>query len=191
MSYDGSVKISKRWRQFWIWLVLMSSVIAKLECCHTHLLNVSWEQDIRALDIVTMKLMEKDIKEDGTVEVNDLHCWPPDLNAIEFLSAITLMSSLDELKKVSLYLNLIQYLHFFTLSSICFSQSAVAARHILLSWCHSPWSLSAHSTSVWMKCLWTMLTKYVLTIFDAWCEHGSHWKFPMSFLLISHCEKNL
>ncbi|KAJ5529052.1 hypothetical protein N7527_002445 [Penicillium freii] len=47
-----------------------------------------------------MELMQKYAKDDGAVGIDDLERWLACLAAIEFLSAITLASSFEELKKV-------------------------------------------------------------------------------------------
>ena len=47
-----------------------------------------------------MELMQKYVKEDGAIGVEDLTRWPSDSNAVGFLSMTTSASSLNELIKV-------------------------------------------------------------------------------------------
>lgn len=48
-----------------------------------------------------MELMQKHLKEDGVVGIEDLDRWPSDSAAVEFLSATTSATSANELMKVS------------------------------------------------------------------------------------------
>jgi hypothetical protein len=48
-----------------------------------------------------MELMQKHVKEDGAVGVDDLRQWPSDSDAVGFLSETTSASSVIELMKVS------------------------------------------------------------------------------------------
>ena len=59
-------------------------------------------RDIKALSFITMELMQKYVKEDGVVGVDNLHRWPSDSNALGFLSATTSIISIEELLKVYL-----------------------------------------------------------------------------------------
>ena len=47
-----------------------------------------------------MELMQKYVKDDGAVGIDDVERWQACPAAIEFLSAITTASSFEELKKV-------------------------------------------------------------------------------------------
>jgi hypothetical protein len=49
---------------------------------------------------IAMELMQKYVKDDGAVGVEDLERWPSDSNAVDFLSRTTSASSVDELLKV-------------------------------------------------------------------------------------------
>jgi hypothetical protein len=48
-----------------------------------------------------MELMQKHVKGDGAVGVDDLRRWPSDSNAVGFLSETTSASSVIELMKVN------------------------------------------------------------------------------------------
>ncbi len=48
-----------------------------------------------------MELMQKHVKEDGAVGIENLDRWPSDSAAVEFLSATTSASSAKELMTVS------------------------------------------------------------------------------------------
>jgi hypothetical protein len=56
--------------------------------------------DVRAIGYIAMELMQKYVKDDGAVKVEDLECWPSDSNAIDFLSRTISALSVDELLKV-------------------------------------------------------------------------------------------
>ncbi|KAH7330038.1 hypothetical protein BKA65DRAFT_527718 [Rhexocercosporidium sp. MPI-PUGE-AT-0058] len=69
--------------------------IANQECCHVK--SDGRPRDIRALSSITMELMQKYVKEDGAVGVDDLHRWPSNSDAVGFLSATTSTASAAEL----------------------------------------------------------------------------------------------
>ncbi|KAH6703064.1 kinase-like domain-containing protein [Leptodontidium sp. MPI-SDFR-AT-0119] len=69
--------------------------IANQECCHVK--SDGRPRDIRALSSITMELMQKYVKEDGAVGVDDLHRWPSNSDAVGFLSATTSAASAAEL----------------------------------------------------------------------------------------------
>lgn len=48
-----------------------------------------------------MELMQKYVRDDGAVGVDDQHRWPSDCKAVGFLSETTSATSVDELMKVS------------------------------------------------------------------------------------------
>lgn len=56
---------------------------------------------MRALGVIMMELMQKYVKEDGAVGIENLDRWPSDSAAVGFLSATTSASSVQELLKVS------------------------------------------------------------------------------------------
>ena len=58
-------------------------------------------RDVRALSRVMMELMQKHVKEDGGVGIEDLVRWPSDSAAVDFLSATTSASSAKQLMTVS------------------------------------------------------------------------------------------
>jgi hypothetical protein len=47
-----------------------------------------------------MELMQKYVKDDGAIGVENLDRWPSDSNAVDFLSRTISASSVDELLKV-------------------------------------------------------------------------------------------
>lgn len=47
-----------------------------------------------------MELMQKYVKEDGAIGIDDLYRWPSESEAVEFLSATTSSTSAEELLKV-------------------------------------------------------------------------------------------
>lgn len=47
-----------------------------------------------------MELMQKYVKEDGAIGVDNLHRWPSNSDALGFLSATTSVASAEELLKV-------------------------------------------------------------------------------------------
>jgi hypothetical protein len=55
-----------------------------------------------SLGYIAMELMQKYVKDDGAIGVEDLDRWPSDSNVVGFLSMTTSASSLDELLKVSI-----------------------------------------------------------------------------------------
>ncbi|KAH0562065.1 hypothetical protein GP486_003237 [Trichoglossum hirsutum] len=55
--------------------------------------------DIRALSSTMMELMQKYVKEDGAIGIDNLHRWPSNSDALRFLSATTSASSAAELLK--------------------------------------------------------------------------------------------
>lgn len=77
-------------------------MIATLKSCRVRSSGDTNYEDIRALGVVTMELMQKYAKEDGMFGVDDLQRWPSDSDAVEFLLATTSTTSIDELKTVSL-----------------------------------------------------------------------------------------
>ena len=57
--------------------------------------------DIRALSRIVMELMQKNVKEDGAVGIENLDRWPHDSAAVDFLSLTTSATSAKDLMKVS------------------------------------------------------------------------------------------
>ena len=55
-----------------------------------------------SLGYIAMELMQKYVKDDSAIGVEDLDCWPSNSNAVGFLSITTSTPSLDELLKVSI-----------------------------------------------------------------------------------------
>ncbi|KAH7305373.1 kinase-like domain-containing protein [Rhexocercosporidium sp. MPI-PUGE-AT-0058] len=71
--------------------------IANQECCHVK--SEGRTRDITAVSLITMELMQKYVKEDGAVGVDNLHHWPSNSDALGFLSATTSAASAAELLK--------------------------------------------------------------------------------------------
>ncbi|KAH8760756.1 kinase-like domain-containing protein [Hyaloscypha finlandica] len=59
--------------------------------------------DVRAVGYIAMELMQKYVKDDGAIGVENLDRWPSDSNAVDFLSRTTSASSVDELLKHPLF----------------------------------------------------------------------------------------
>ena len=55
---------------------------------------------MKALSVITMKLMQKYVKEGGAIGVDDLRRWHSSSDAVGFLSATTSATSAAELLKV-------------------------------------------------------------------------------------------
>ncbi|KAH7111360.1 kinase-like domain-containing protein, partial [Dendryphion nanum] len=55
--------------------------------------------DLRALSSITMELMQKYVKEDGAIGIDNLHRWHSNSDAVSFLSATTSVESAAELRK--------------------------------------------------------------------------------------------
>ena len=57
-------------------------------------------RDISALSLITMELIQKYVKENGAIGVDNLHRWPSNSDALGFLSVTTSAASAAELLKV-------------------------------------------------------------------------------------------
>jgi len=55
-----------------------------------------------SLGCIAMELMQKYVKDDSAIRVEDLDRWPSNSNVVGFLSMTTSAPSLDELLKVSI-----------------------------------------------------------------------------------------
>ncbi|OCK73599.1 kinase-like protein [Lepidopterella palustris CBS 459.81] len=73
--------------------------IANQECCHVMSQPKGGSCDVRALSFITMELMQKYVKEDGAIGVDDLRRWYSNSDAVGFLSATTSVESAEELLK--------------------------------------------------------------------------------------------
>ncbi|KAF8855967.1 kinase-like protein [Acephala macrosclerotiorum] len=78
--------------------------IANQECCHVISQPKGEPRNIRAkaLSLITMELMQKYVKEDGAIGVDNLDRWPLSSNAVKFLFATTSIASAAELLEHSL-----------------------------------------------------------------------------------------
>ncbi|KAJ5640296.1 uncharacterized protein N7484_008158 [Penicillium longicatenatum] len=75
--------------------------IARLECCVVRQADKIQTSDLAPISKIMMELMQKYVKDDGAVGIDNPECWRICPAAIEFLSATTSASSFEELKKVS------------------------------------------------------------------------------------------
>ncbi|KAJ5982691.1 hypothetical protein N7451_012791 [Penicillium sp. IBT 35674x] len=75
--------------------------IARLECCVIRQADKIQTSDLAPVSRIMMELMQKYVKDDGAVGIDDPERWRICPAAIEFLSATTSASSFEELKKVS------------------------------------------------------------------------------------------
>ncbi|EED15813.1 conserved hypothetical protein [Talaromyces stipitatus ATCC 10500] len=73
--------------------------IGSLEDVQARDQNRDQRATLDAIKTITMELMEKHTKKNGTTGVNDLKRWPVDSNAVKFLAATDSVSSVDELRK--------------------------------------------------------------------------------------------
>ena len=72
---------------------------ANLQCCET--VDGNGEpRDVRALSSIMMELMQKYVKDDGAVGVDNLRRWHSDCDAVAFLSETTSAASALELQDV-------------------------------------------------------------------------------------------
>ncbi|KAK6591333.1 FAD-binding domain-containing protein [Botrytis cinerea] len=76
--------------------------IANQECCHSAKPRGN-TRDLRALSPIVMELMQKYVKEDEAIGIDDLHRWHPNSNAVGFLSATTSATSIKELLTVDTF----------------------------------------------------------------------------------------
>ncbi|KAJ5216813.1 hypothetical protein N7468_009821 [Penicillium chermesinum] len=53
---------------------------------------------IKALSSITMEIMQKYVKDDGVVGVDDVDRWPVDSDAFGFLAALSTVKSIESLK---------------------------------------------------------------------------------------------
>jgi hypothetical protein len=85
-------------------LVFLISVLIKciagLENCYTRTYNSAPTYQ-KALSSLVPELMNGYIKEDGAVGVDNLDRWPPESNAVAFLSETTSATSIFDLIEVS------------------------------------------------------------------------------------------
>ncbi|KIW36748.1 uncharacterized protein PV06_11044 [Exophiala oligosperma] len=79
------------------------NVAADQELCRPCRQGSPGSRDIRALGFITMELMQKYAKVDGTVGVDDLGRWPSDSLAARFLSETTSATSAERLLKSPLF----------------------------------------------------------------------------------------
>ncbi len=75
-------------------------VIANQQCCRVVRQPNSEHCSLRALSFIMMELMQKYVKEDGAIGIDDLGRWHSSSDAVEFLSATTSATSATELLRV-------------------------------------------------------------------------------------------
>ncbi|KAL2812034.1 hypothetical protein BJX76DRAFT_351237 [Aspergillus varians] len=73
--------------------------IARIDCCSIRPPGKVQASDLAPVGRVMMELMQKYVKDDGAVGIDNLDRWQTCSAAVEFLSATTSASSLEELKK--------------------------------------------------------------------------------------------
>lgn len=73
--------------------------IARIECCSMLPPGKAQANDLAPVGRVMMELMQKYVKDDGAVGIDNFDRWRTSSAAIEFLSATTSAGSLEELKK--------------------------------------------------------------------------------------------
>jgi hypothetical protein len=78
-----------------------SPVVAGPEHCVDCLTHQSEATCIAAIPSITMQLMQKYDKADGTIGVNDLQRWPMESAAVDFLGASGVAVSMEVLREVS------------------------------------------------------------------------------------------
>jgi hypothetical protein len=83
--------------------------IAHQECCQLKLKSGYISHDLRALSRITMELMQKYIKENGAVGIDDLVRWNSSSDAVGFLSATTSARSVSELLQVGSLPHLLRF----------------------------------------------------------------------------------
>jgi hypothetical protein len=72
---------------------------ANQQCCES-VRGGGEPRDVRALSLIMMELMQKYIKDDGAIGVDNLARWPSDCDAVTFLSHTTSAMSARELQSV-------------------------------------------------------------------------------------------
>ncbi|KAJ5643586.1 uncharacterized protein N7484_006093 [Penicillium longicatenatum] len=72
--------------------------IASLESCVKSSSSQRQSQHVKTLGSITMELMQKYVKDDGIIGVDDLKRWPVESHAFGFLSAISATNSIESLK---------------------------------------------------------------------------------------------
>lgn len=75
--------------------------VANEECCKVA--DATSTADVKAVGYITMELLQKYVKEDGAIGIDNINRWAPDSEPLEFLSMTTLPTSIDTLKKVSVF----------------------------------------------------------------------------------------
>ncbi|KAH6692796.1 kinase-like domain-containing protein [Leptodontidium sp. MPI-SDFR-AT-0119] len=76
-------------------------IVTNLQCCET-VDGKGEPRDVRALSLIMMELMQKYVKDDGAVGVDNLRRWSSDCDAVTFLSETTSAASALELQSHSL-----------------------------------------------------------------------------------------
>ncbi|ETN44454.1 uncharacterized protein HMPREF1541_10635 [Cyphellophora europaea CBS 101466] len=80
--------------------------ISNQECCGVMSRSKDGRDDLRALSSIMMELMQKYVKEDAAIGIDDLHRWQSSSDAVGLLSATTSAASAAELLKVSIGRNI-------------------------------------------------------------------------------------
>jgi hypothetical protein len=77
-----------------------SDFLARIDCCAIRPAGRVQTKDLAPVAHVMMELMQKYVKNDGAVGIDNLDRWRNRSVAVEFLSATTSAGSFEELKKV-------------------------------------------------------------------------------------------
>ncbi|KAK9576870.1 hypothetical protein V6Z93_010318 [Aspergillus fumigatus] len=73
--------------------------IARIDCCSVRSPGRNQASDLALVGRVMMELMQKYVKDDGAVGIDNLKRWATSSAAVEFLSATTSAGSFEELKR--------------------------------------------------------------------------------------------
>lgn len=77
----------------------LTTFIAALEHCVESQPGQSQSESLSALTTLTTLLMQKYVKVDGAIGIDNVDCWPVGSEPVEFLSATTLVVAVEELKR--------------------------------------------------------------------------------------------
>lgn len=73
---------------------------ANQECCYSVVGSDGAKWDLRDLSSITMELMQKYVREDGAIAIDNVDRWDSASDAVRFLTATTSAKSVFELLKV-------------------------------------------------------------------------------------------
>lgn len=99
LGLDGAIKIGKL--IYFAEISILKDFAANLESCERRPPSQTQSKHIKSLAGIAMELMQKYIKDNGMVGVDDLGRWPVDSAAFGFLLAISTATSMEALKEVN------------------------------------------------------------------------------------------